>query len=306
MTKRRTAVNTTTTDSHRDPDTMEMPFASSWRDHLKVHPAADLFPMLAPDELRALGEDIRTNGLHEPVVIWRDAQGHQLLDGRNRLDAMEAVGLDIDRFLASAMRYVESPADPWAYVISRNIHRRHLTAEQKRELLAKVIKAGPEKSDRQIAKIAKTSPTTAGKVRAELMANGDVSRMDTRTDTTGRQQPGHKPKTVRRDWANRALRSVAGHMTSAPITRMITAPVQHVEHNARAVADLWDVAAGAVRALAITRKYCEPFPEQRARAQKIISLLNEFLEDDDPVTPASRDASVTSQAPLRNGYGAAV
>ena len=36
--------------------------------------------------------------------------------------------------------------DPYAYVISANIRRRHLTAEQKRELIAKLIKATPEKA----------------------------------------------------------------------------------------------------------------------------------------------------------------
>jgi hypothetical protein len=27
-----------------------------WRDHLPIYPAADLFPLMDPDELRALGE----------------------------------------------------------------------------------------------------------------------------------------------------------------------------------------------------------------------------------------------------------
>ena len=31
----------------------------SWRDHLPIHLAAEMFPLMAPDELRALGEDIR-------------------------------------------------------------------------------------------------------------------------------------------------------------------------------------------------------------------------------------------------------
>ena len=51
----------------------------TWRDHLKVHPAADLFPMMSEDELRELGEDIRANGLLSPIVI--DADDDTLVDG---------------------------------------------------------------------------------------------------------------------------------------------------------------------------------------------------------------------------------
>src|SRR5215216_2203690 len=40
--------------------------AISWRDVLPVHPAADLFPMMSPEDLRALGEDIKANGLKHP------------------------------------------------------------------------------------------------------------------------------------------------------------------------------------------------------------------------------------------------
>jgi hypothetical protein len=31
----------------------------SWRDHIKVHQAADLFPMMSEPGLRELGEDIK-------------------------------------------------------------------------------------------------------------------------------------------------------------------------------------------------------------------------------------------------------
>jgi hypothetical protein len=43
---------------------------TSWRDVIEVHPAADLFPMMAPDDLRALGENIKKNGLGVPLVLW--------------------------------------------------------------------------------------------------------------------------------------------------------------------------------------------------------------------------------------------
>ena len=69
----------------------------SWRDVMPIHPAADLFPLMTAEEFEAFVEDIRKNGLRPPYgdVVHRhgDRQsGCVLLDGRNRLDAAEAVG----------------------------------------------------------------------------------------------------------------------------------------------------------------------------------------------------------------------
>jgi hypothetical protein len=68
---------------------------ASWRGVLPVHPAAELFPMMSRHELLELGNDIKKNGLKVPVILWSPNNGrdHYLLDGRNRLDAMELVGL---------------------------------------------------------------------------------------------------------------------------------------------------------------------------------------------------------------------
>ena len=65
--------------------------AKSWRDVLPIHPAAEMFPLMSPDELRVLGEDIKANGLKNPVTLWAAEPDSEwfLLDGRNRLDAME-------------------------------------------------------------------------------------------------------------------------------------------------------------------------------------------------------------------------
>lgn len=177
--------------------------AKSWRDWLRVHPAADLFPLMAPDEQRALGEDIKQHGLRSPIVLWADAgdptkaRGKwQLLDGRNRLDAMELIGIPLDNDIfqkATTAKYLFSEDDPYAYVISANIHRRHLTAEQKRELIAKLIKADPTKSNRQIADQVKVSHPHVAKVRAGLETTGDVETVTTSIDTKGRRQPRRKP-----------------------------------------------------------------------------------------------------------------
>ena len=141
---------------------------SSWRDVLPIHPAAALFPMMTPDELKTLGEDIRKQGQRVPIAVWKAQKRSrpELLDGRNRLDAMEAVGIGIRVDYEGTERdprvrlFKHVPPDgpwwpieiaeltgldPYDVVLSANIHRRHLTPQQKRDLIAKVLKATPEK-----------------------------------------------------------------------------------------------------------------------------------------------------------------
>ena len=119
----------------------------SWRDLLPIHPAAELFPLMSPDELRALADDIKQHGLRHPAIFIEDENRvFAVLDGRNRLDALELLGEEITLTNSSIFEERPSDIDPYAYVISANIHRRHLTAEQKRDLIAKVLKATPEKS----------------------------------------------------------------------------------------------------------------------------------------------------------------
>jgi hypothetical protein len=174
--------------------------AESWRDVLPVHPAAELFPQLSRDELLELGEDIKRHGGLPaiPVTLWRAEADPQafLLDGRNRLDAMEAVGLPVldkhGEWLTRMERRFIRGGDPYAYVISANIRRRHLTAEQRRDLIAKLIEAEPSKSDRQIAETVKASHHTVGAVRAEMEGRGQVAHVGIRTDTKGRKQPVSK------------------------------------------------------------------------------------------------------------------
>jgi hypothetical protein len=179
----------------------------SWRDIIKVHPATDLFPMMSEAELRELGEDIKRNGLKYPVVFWAKNGRHdkhgpvQLLDGRNRLDAMELVGIPIeivqngncrslyigpvkdgDRSMAQTI----GGCDPYDFVISANIHRRHLTAEQRRELIAKFLQVTREKSDRAVAKLAKVDHKTVAAVRKEKESTGEIPQLEKRTGKDGK------------------------------------------------------------------------------------------------------------------------
>jgi len=90
-----------------------------------IHPAAELFPLLAGEELVEMAEDIKANGLNEPVWLWEDPErGTVLLDGRNRVTACELAGRE-----PTTRRYTGD--DPITFSISQNMKRRHLTPGQK-------------------------------------------------------------------------------------------------------------------------------------------------------------------------------
>jgi hypothetical protein len=126
----------------------------------------------------------------------------------------------------------DTECDPSAVVRSLNAHRRHLTPEQKREIIRKLLKATPEKSDRQVAKLAGVSHPHVGKVRRSLEQTGDVETVSTSTDTKGRKQPRTKkrPK-VPRKAATHSHQDV-GPENPSEIARKL-APLEELESTTR-------------------------------------------------------------------------
>lgn len=96
----------------------------------EIHPAANLFPMLNDDELLSLAENIKENGLIAPIVLFDG----KILDGRNRMKACEIAGVD-PRFIA----WDGEGKSATLYVLSTNLHRRHLTVSQRAAIGAESI-----------------------------------------------------------------------------------------------------------------------------------------------------------------------
>jgi ParB-like nuclease domain len=88
---------------------------------IRFHPLADLFPLLTGKALDDLANDIRANGLREP--IWLDEEG-RILDGRNRLRACIQAGVEPE------FRTWRGPGSLITFVISKNVRRRHLSGGQ--------------------------------------------------------------------------------------------------------------------------------------------------------------------------------
>jgi len=85
-----------------------------------AHEYANLFPMLSDTDLQGLADDIAANGLQTPITTLDSA----ILDGRNRYRACELAGVD------PVMEEYQG-GDPLGFVISHNLHRRHLTEPQR-------------------------------------------------------------------------------------------------------------------------------------------------------------------------------
>jgi len=194
----------------------------SWREALPVHPAAEHLPLMSADRLRELGEDIIKNGLTNSVVLWRaDPKSPlYLVDGRNRCDALELVtgspvevgapSLMAGDFLARDKVVVLDglKVDPWDYVASANVHRRHLNAGDRQKALVGLIARTPEKSDRQIAKEIGVDHKTIAGARAKGEATGEVSPVEKRVggDGRARRQPAREPRNLTRAMHHRRMK----------------------------------------------------------------------------------------------------
>ncbi|MGI8680851.1 MAG: ParB N-terminal domain-containing protein [Mycobacteriales bacterium] len=149
-----------------------------------------VMPDLTEDEYTALRNDIAANGMSYSVLV---DERQRVVDGHHRKRVADELGIT-DYPVEIIVGRTDKQLRDLAYRL--NLHRRHLTREQVREALAASLTADPGLSDRQHAARVGASPTTAGSVRRDLQAIGDVSNLDTRTDTLGRQQPVTKAEVV--------------------------------------------------------------------------------------------------------------
>lgn len=85
----------------------------------KNHEYADIFPMMLPQQISDLAEDMQKNGQIDPIVIYEG----KILDGRNRYAACQSIGI------APTVCDFNGP-DALAFVLSHNLHRRHLDKSQ--------------------------------------------------------------------------------------------------------------------------------------------------------------------------------
>jgi len=118
---------------------------------MKFHPVADIFPMIDSAAFEELKADIKKHGLREPIYLF---QG-KVIDGRNRLKACKELKIKPE------FREWNGEGNLIDFVISLNLHRRHLTESQRAMVAAKTanLKKGL-RADRSI-ELSKTQSEVA-------------------------------------------------------------------------------------------------------------------------------------------------
>lgn len=209
------------TNTDQKPLAGDAPGQRRWRDAIPCHPACELLPAMTPGELRKLGEDINERGMVHPLVFWQPGPGPSLekrmehvadpqwpaeallIDGRSRLDALELLGLPIfgegkQLLLLKIVVYEADGVNPYDYAISVNIRRRHLSQEQTRDVIGKLLQRRPELSDRAIAKTIGAHNETVAAVRAKAVACDEIRHIPPteRITANGQKSRARKPENV--------------------------------------------------------------------------------------------------------------
>lgn len=146
-------------------------------------------PRLADDEYAALEKSIREHGIQVPIVV--DENG-SVIDGHHRKEIADRLGVPCPRNTASDL----DETGKRTLACSLNLDRRHLNREQKREVVAKSLKADPQLSNRQHAERVGVDHKTVGSLREALQSRGEIPHADTHVDSLGRQQPARVEPTV--------------------------------------------------------------------------------------------------------------
>lgn len=244
---------------------------------LEPHPLAALFPMIDGTDYGALVEDIRLHGVREPITLY---QG-KILDGRNRVKA----AIDCDKTV-NTIDFTGTEDEARAYVMSLNLHRRHLTAEQRRELIKAELLADPTQSDRAIAEKVKGNKNTVAVQREQLEATGQIDQLTKRTGKDGKARAAKPKRPPIPSGAGKAIdlhnKQKAVERAAAKAQATAAVPTQEPGSHAR---HEWTCAVNAFR-MAVK--------DAKAAGLDVRPAINELADDADEVGAANA-AHLTAQ-----------
>ena len=97
---------------------------------LSAHPAAEIFPLLVGEPRDEMIANVRAHGLRTPITLHPDGR---ILDGRNRYEACLETGTPV-----RWETWDGEPGSELEWVLSVNLHRRHLDESQRALVAARL------------------------------------------------------------------------------------------------------------------------------------------------------------------------
>lgn len=265
----------------------------------ELHPLCTLFPRLDDGAFAALVADIKVNGLREPITL----HGGMVLDGGNRYRACLAAG--VEPVFAEF-----SGGNAVSFVLSANLHRRHLSPGQQAAIVASAKdwanaqKHGGARRGDQVA----TLPLET--LRARAAESGAGERTQRMADKVAKADPalakkvGHGEISLPKALAKVEGREAAPPKPAAPadddgedLHQMLTEMQRECETYARRMAD-WERAMTtegkaalltaikryehAEREKALTDERAASYMKQRDQALRTIRAIGKAVGEDDP------------------------
>lgn len=239
-----------------------------------LHPLCTAFPPIDPEDFDELVEDISANGLREPIVLLDG----QVLDGRNRYHACLQAGVEV-RFREFGSNNGDG-TDPVAFVLSKNLRRRHLTASQRAAAVAKAqdwtaaqIRGG--NGSNQHASKPALVPVCSAADRAAIAGAGERTQRD--TDLVAREAPELLEKVIAGEVsAKEAARRVRAAKNTVGVEGAPTA--EDFDSLPPSDASASDQEAAPVPAKAKKEKPADPRDARIAELEGVVAELREALD----------------------------
>lgn len=146
-----------------------------------------VMPPLSSEEYQDLHDDIKTNGVLEPIHV--DEEG-VVIDGHHRSKIANELGIPCPVIAHDDL----DDAGKRSLAFTLNLKRRHLNREQRRVLIAESLKSDPQLSNVEHSRRTGTSDKTVKSVRENLESTSEIPKLTETKGADGRIRPASQPK----------------------------------------------------------------------------------------------------------------
>ena len=265
----------------------------------KIHPVAAIFPLMVGKARAEFGADIKKNGLREPIVTHLG----EVADGRNRLIGCIDAGVE--------PRFVEwtGTGSIVDWIISINIHRRHLTDQQRAMIAAKVAEVMAVDGRRRSAQNLRNSGSHTENLDPESRAHGSSAEMAARMLNVSKDATAKAAAVLKKGSTGLIEAVKSGNVSLDAASKVATLPHQKQEEvltkgkakeTAKAIRDARTTAASDTK----SRKTAGPKKDELVVSAHTTEVL--AAQGSKPVAfPLADSSPVEDQQPNKSGTSTA-